>query len=210
MYPRGISPGGGLGEGFSAAVFEAPAGVAGLDDVAVMGQAIEHGGGHLGVAEHLRPIGEGEVGGNQQRCVFVELADQMEQQLSAGLTERQIAEFVDDDEIVAQQFFGQPAALAGSLLLLELVDQIDKVEEPPPGAAADDGAGDGNAEMSFAGAGWDSVILPGVRRLRSGSPTRFTRGAARRSQWSVRSVMLALNTSSFGNPIGRWRCCRRG
>ena len=61
MYPRGISPGGGLGEGFSAAVFEAPAGVAGLDDVAVMGQAIEHGSGHLGVAEHLRPIGEGEV-----------------------------------------------------------------------------------------------------------------------------------------------------
>ena len=87
MYPRGISPGGGLGEGFSAAVFEAPAGVAGLDDVAVMGQAIEHGGGHLGIAEHLRPIGEGEVGGDQQRCVFVELADQMEQQLSAGLTE---------------------------------------------------------------------------------------------------------------------------
>jgi hypothetical protein len=27
----------------------------------------------------------------------------VEQQLSAGLTERQVAEFVDDDEIVAQQ-----------------------------------------------------------------------------------------------------------
>src|SRR5882672_1871782 len=148
-----MSPGGGLGEGFSAAVFEAPADVAGLDDVAVMGQAIEHGGGHLGVTEHLRPIGEGEVCGDQQGCVFVELADQMEQQLSAGLAEREIAELVDDDEIVAQQFFGQPAALARSLLLLELVDEIDEVEEPPPGARADHGASDGNAEMGFAGTG---------------------------------------------------------
>ena len=112
------SPGGGPGEGLSAAVFEAPAGVAGLDDVAVMGQPVEHGGGHLGVAEGLRPIGEGEIGGDQQRGVLVELADQMEQQLSAGLAERQIAEFVDDDEVVAQQLLGQPAALARGLLLL--------------------------------------------------------------------------------------------
>ena len=74
----------------SAAVFEAPAGIAGLDDVAVMGQAIEHGGGHLGVAEHLRPIGEGEVGGDEQGGVLVELADQVEQQLSSGLAERQV------------------------------------------------------------------------------------------------------------------------
>jgi hypothetical protein len=29
----------------------------------------------------------------------------MEQQLTAGLAEREIAEFVDDDEIIAQQVF---------------------------------------------------------------------------------------------------------
>src|SRR6185312_11692234 len=51
---------------------------------------IEHGGGHLGVAEDLGPIGEGEVGGDQQRGVLVELADQMEQQLPTGLAEREI------------------------------------------------------------------------------------------------------------------------
>ena len=101
----------------------------------MVGQAIEHGGGHLGVAEHLWPIGEGEIGGDQQRRVFVELADQMEQQLPAGLAEREIAELVDDDDVLAQQFVDQPAALARGLLLLELVDQIDEVEEPPPGAA---------------------------------------------------------------------------
>jgi hypothetical protein len=49
---------------WSVSVFEAPAGVAGLDDVAVVRQSIEHGGGHFDVAEHLGPIGEGKVGGD--------------------------------------------------------------------------------------------------------------------------------------------------
>ena len=48
----------------SAAVFEAPGVVARFDDIAVMGQAIEHGGRHLGVAEDLGPVGEGEIGGD--------------------------------------------------------------------------------------------------------------------------------------------------
>jgi hypothetical protein len=34
--------------------FEAPAVVSGLDDVAVVGQAIEQRGCHLGVSEHRR------------------------------------------------------------------------------------------------------------------------------------------------------------
>jgi hypothetical protein len=57
----------------------------------------------MAVAEDLRPIGEGEVRRYDDRGVFVELADQMEQQLRAGLAERQIAEFVDDDEVVTKQ-----------------------------------------------------------------------------------------------------------
>src|SRR5271167_2612322 len=57
------------------AVLEAPTLVAGLDDVAVVGEAIEHGGCHLGVAEHLRPIGESQIGGDQQRRVLIEFAD---------------------------------------------------------------------------------------------------------------------------------------
>ena len=75
MHPRGQV--GWIRAASSAAVFEAPAGVAGLDYIAMMGEAIEHGGGHLGVAEHLRPIGEGEISGDQQRRVFIEFADQV-------------------------------------------------------------------------------------------------------------------------------------
>ena len=43
----------GRGVARSVSVLEAPAGVAGFDDVAVVRQAVEHGSRHLGVAEHL-------------------------------------------------------------------------------------------------------------------------------------------------------------
>jgi hypothetical protein len=46
------------------AAFETPAVVAGLDDVAMVGQAVEKRGGHLGVAEHAGPFTEGKIGGD--------------------------------------------------------------------------------------------------------------------------------------------------
>ena len=103
-----------------------------------MGEPVEHGGGHLGVAEHLRPIGEGEVRGDEQRRVLVELADQVEQQLTARLAERQIAQLVDDDDVVAQQLLRQSPGAAGGFFLFQLIDQIDQVEEAASGALADD------------------------------------------------------------------------
>ena len=42
-----------------------------------MGEAIEQRGGHLRIAEHVRPLGEAEVRGDDQAGVLVELADQM-------------------------------------------------------------------------------------------------------------------------------------
>ena len=76
--------------GASGAVFEAPGLVACFDDLAVMGEAVQERGGHLGIAKHCRPFSEGEVGGDDDRGALVELADQMEQQLAAGLGEGQI------------------------------------------------------------------------------------------------------------------------
>lgn len=62
----------------SAAVLEPPAFIAGFDDVAVMGQAIQQRRGHLGVPEDGRPFGEGQVGGDDDGGLFVEAADQVE------------------------------------------------------------------------------------------------------------------------------------
>ena len=61
------------------ALFEAEGVVAGLEDVAVVGDAVEQSGGHLGVAEDLYPFAEGEVGGDDERGLLVELADEVEE-----------------------------------------------------------------------------------------------------------------------------------
>jgi hypothetical protein len=134
----------------------------------------------------------------------------MEQQLPAGLGEGQIAQFVEDDEVEANEIIGQPSLAAGPGLAFQPVDQIDDGVEPAPRAAADAGPGDGDGEMTLAGAGRSSVILPGVQRLRFGFSIRFIRAAVRWSWWSVRSTMPEPNISSSGNLIGRWRCCRDG
>ena len=62
----------------SGPVLEAPGVVAGLDDLAMVRQAIEERGGHLGVAEDGRPFAEGQVGGDDDRGALVEPANEME------------------------------------------------------------------------------------------------------------------------------------
>ena len=57
---------------------EAPTVVAGFDDVAMVGQAIEQRSGHLCVAEHARPFTEGQVGGDDDGGALVEPANEVE------------------------------------------------------------------------------------------------------------------------------------
>jgi len=45
---------------------------------------------------------------------LIELADQMEEQLAAGLRKGQVAELVEDDEIHAGEIFGKPALPVGA------------------------------------------------------------------------------------------------
>src|SRR5262249_6989802 len=95
--------------GVSGAVLEAPGVVSGLDDVAVMSEPVEERGGHLGVAEDAGPFAEGEVGGDDDGGTLVELADEVEEEPSAGLAEGQVAEFADDNKVVTLEGFGEPA-----------------------------------------------------------------------------------------------------
>ena len=92
----------------------------------------------------------------------------MEQQLPTGLAEWQVAEFIDDDEIVAQQLLGETSTASGGLLLFELVDQIDEVEEAAPGARSDDGCGYADAEMGLAGAGRSRATMPATTMVTIG------------------------------------------
>ena len=62
----------------------------------MMGETVEQGRGHFRVAEHAGPFPEGQIRSHRDGCAFIELADEMEQQLAASLGEGQVA---DLDEI---------------------------------------------------------------------------------------------------------------
>src|SRR5690606_28900166 len=95
---------------------------------------------------------------------LVEPADQVEEELAAGLGEGEITEFVEHDEVEAGQVVSDAPLLAGAVLGLQPVDQIDDVEEAATRSVADERAGDRDSQMRLARAGAadeDSVALIG-------------------------------------------------
>ena len=73
--------------------------------------------------------------------------------MTAGLSERQIAEFVEDDEVHTRQMIGETALPPVTCLGLEPVDEIDHIVESAAGAGADATSGNGDGKMGLAGAG---------------------------------------------------------
>ena len=134
------------------AVLEAPAFVAGLDDLAVVRKPVEQRGCHLGISEDAGPFAEGQVGCDNDGCAFVEFADQVEQELSAGLGEGQVAELVEDQEVEAGDEIGGSSLAFCAGFCVQLVHQVDHIEEPTPAAFPDACPGDADGKMGFAGA----------------------------------------------------------
>ena len=104
--------------------------IARLHDVAMVGEAVQQRGSHLGVAEDARPFGKRQVGGNQHAGVFIELGQQVKQQGAARLAERQVTQLIEDDQVHAHQAQGNPARLALRFFLLQGIDQIDRGVKP--------------------------------------------------------------------------------
>jgi hypothetical protein len=77
------------------ALFEAERIIAGFQDITVVGDAIQQGCRHLGIAENRYPFGKRQIGGDDQGGLFVKLTDQVEQQSAAGGRERQISQFIE-------------------------------------------------------------------------------------------------------------------
>jgi hypothetical protein len=80
---------------------------------AVVSETVEQRSRHLRISEHARPFAESEVGGHDDRGSLVEPADEMEQQLSAGLCEGEITQFVENDEVEAGEVIGDAALATG-------------------------------------------------------------------------------------------------
>ena len=118
----------------------------------------------------------------------------MEEQGPAGGAERQVAEFVEDDEIGVGKPRRDLAGFALKLLLFESVDEFDGGEEPYALAVMLDGLdADRGGEMRLACAGRDSDMAPGFWRARRRSTTRFIRSRVRRSPRAVGALFSAAS-----------------
>src|SRR5215211_2636554 len=113
-----------------------------------MGQAVQQCRRHLRVPKHARPFPKGEVGCDQDRGALVQPADQVEEQLSARLSEGQVAELVEHHEVHPAEVVSHPLLPARPRLALQPVYQINDIEEAAPRAAADAGPRDPNRQMA--------------------------------------------------------------
>ena len=153
--------------GFCRAVLETEAVVSGFKNVTAMGEPVEQGRGHLRVAEHGRPFAEAEIGGDDDAGLLVELAQQMEEQCAARGAERQVAEFVEDDEVGVREPRCDLPGFALNLLLFEGVNEVDGGEEPDAFAVMFDRLdADRRGEMGFA-------LAPGASGLTRNRLCRF-------------------------------------
>ena len=78
----------------------------------MVSDAVEERGGHLWVAEDRDPFGEAEIGCDDEGCLFVELADEMEQQGAARGREWQIAQLIENDRVDLGELLGQISGFA--------------------------------------------------------------------------------------------------
>jgi hypothetical protein len=117
-----------------------------------MSEAIGQRSDHFGIAEDAGPLTECEVGGDNDRGALVEPADEVEQELATRLSEGQITELVEHDEVQSREVIGQSALAAIARLGLETVDGIDDVVEAAAGSGTDAAPGSGDGEMGLSGA----------------------------------------------------------
>ena len=119
-----------------------------------MRQSVKQCGRELGIGKDGWPLREAQVSGDDQAGLLVELAHEVKQQCATDLAERQIAQFIKDDEIDVRHAVGELALLAVELFLLERVHEFHGGQEPDPPMVVDDGLhADRCGDVRLAGAG---------------------------------------------------------
>src|SRR4051794_7662786 len=155
--------GGRGGRAGEVAVFEAVAVAFEREDLGVVDEAVDHGGGGDFVAEDLAPGAERLVAGDDQRGAFVAAADEHEHEVGGVRVKRDVADLVADEQRDALEAGELVVEAAGSLGVGEQRDPLGRGAEGDAlaGEAGADPQGDG--EVGLAGTGWaeqDDVLAP--------------------------------------------------
>ena len=91
LRPSSAAAAGGLPEAVAVAVHS--------EDADVMGETIEQRAGEALRAQNLCPVLERKVGCHDRRSAFVTLGEGLEQQFGARGRERDVAQFIDDEQL---------------------------------------------------------------------------------------------------------------
>ena len=119
---------------------ESVAGGAGLDDVAVVGEAVNDGGAQSRVGEGPGPARERFVADDGHGGTFLPFGQHLEEELGSSAVELEVAELVDQEQVdaaVAGDGAGEVAFVGG---FGELVDEL-RGEDVAPWSAASRRAG---------------------------------------------------------------------
>ena len=152
------------------------AGTFDLYDDRMVKQAIKQRSGDDGITKNFAPLGEAAVGGDDHGAPLVAGVDQLEEQIAGAGTDAQVSDLIDDEQLSATEkadAFAQPTLAIGAC---EAVDDVGERREVDAAAGTHGFDTKSDCQMRFAGAGRSSVILPGFRRARNGSPTRSIQG----------------------------------
>ena len=131
---------------------EAPGLVAGVDDVCLVGDAVDDGFGEAGVGEDLGPFAEGQVGGDDQAAAFVALADDLEDELGGAFGQVQVSELVKDHQLGAGVAADDPGEFAAAVGFLQLVGEAGEGGEADAAALLAGADREAGGEHRLAGA----------------------------------------------------------
>jgi len=199
VHGSGVTPPPGL------RLFEPVALAVQLQNVDVMRQPIEQRAGQPLAAEDAGPFLEWQVRRDDGRAAFVTLAEDLEEQLGAGLRERHVAEFVNDEQFDGGELGLEFQETFFVARLDQLMNETGRGEEGDGEATLARGEAKRQTDMRLAGAGRDSDIMPGIRLLRIGSSILFILAAARASPSFARIAFEARTFSSCSSATGPWR-----
>ena len=110
-------------------LFEAEAFAIHLEDMAMVGESIQQSRSHAFALEDMIPIAERQVAGDQQAAAFIAIGEDLEQQFGSRAAEREVAEFVHDQQVDFIEPFEQLVEAEFLLSFFQLIDQCRRREE---------------------------------------------------------------------------------
>ena len=134
-------------------VFQAVTFTGRFEDVAVVGQAIQDGAGQALGSEDLGPLVEREVRCDDDTGPFVGGGDHVEEEFAAEFTGRDVAQFVEDQQVELGKLGFHPYQLAFLASFHQLRDQLGHAMKPNLFALATCGDAERRGQVCFASTG---------------------------------------------------------